>query len=168
MIVFDLKCDADHVFEAWFASSEAYEDQRRRGLIVCPWCQSVAVDKAVMAPRLSPSVGRDAPSAVAPAGPKAPATAPAVPVANHPSSPPDAAAIAQLLGALAKAQQAALENSSWVGRQFADRARAMHYGEEVHAAIHGEASPDEAKALIDEGVAVAPLPFPVVPPEAKN
>jgi len=55
-----------------------------------------------------------------------------------------------------------------VGRDFANRARAMHYGEEDHAPIHGQADPDEAAALVEEGVAVAPLPFPVIPPDAKN
>ncbi len=70
--------------------------------------------------------------------------------------------------ALAEAQAKALEKSEWVGRAFADRARAMHAGETDHAPIHGEATVGEAKALADEGVTIAPLPFPVVPPEALN
>ena len=73
-----------------------------------------------------------------------------------------------LVEAVAKAQQKLLADSTWVGRDFADQARAMHYGEQDRASIHGEVAPAEAKALIAEGVEVAPLPLPVVPPHAKN
>jgi hypothetical protein len=78
------------------------------------------------------------------------------------------AAVKAAMATLAKAQQQALANSEWVGTAFASRARAMHSGEEDHAPIHGQASVEEAKALADDGVPVAPLPFPVVPPEACN
>ncbi len=70
--------------------------------------------------------------------------------------------------ALAEAQAKMLEGSQWVGMAFAEKARAMHLGDEAHAPIHGQASAEEAKALIEEGVAVAPLPLPVVPPEQRN
>jgi hypothetical protein len=73
-----------------------------------------------------------------------------------------------MMGQLADAQKQALEGSTWVGRGFAEQARAMHYGEQTHSSIHGEVAPAEAKALMQEGVPVAPLPFPVVPPEAQN
>ena len=72
------------------------------------------------------------------------------------------------LTALHKAQQKALKDSTWVGKDFASQSRAMHYGERDHAAIHGQASLEEAKELIDEGVPVAPLPFPVAPPDELN
>jgi len=72
------------------------------------------------------------------------------------------------LAALAKAQAEALKNSTWVGDKFVDETRKMHYGERDEAPIHGQASLAEAKALIDEGVPVAPLPFPVAPPEKLN
>ncbi|CCC05767.1 unnamed protein product [Sordaria macrospora k-hell] len=72
------------------------------------------------------------------------------------------------LQTLAQAQQAALANSEWVGTAFADRARAMHIGDAEPATIHGQATRAEAKALIEEGVAVAPLLLPVVPPERAN
>src|SRR3546814_12283737 len=72
------------------------------------------------------------------------------------------------LAALAAAQEKALEGSEWVGRSFADRARAMHDGEEAHATIHGQATPAEARALAEDGVPVAPLPFPVVPPRSEE
>lgn len=166
MIVFDLKCANDHVFEIWFASSDAYEDQSARGLVACALCGSTDVSKAVMAPRLNakgnqrvaqPNVLREAEASAA--GP--------VPVSNT-APGAEVAKMQAVLHALAQAQARALEQSTWVGKRFADRARAMHYGEEEHAPIHGQAAPDEAAALIEEGVAVAPLPFPVIPPDAKN
>lgn len=142
MIVYDLRCDAGHVFEAWFGSSIDYDDQRGRGLLVCPICGDAAVDKAVMAPNVGAKGNR--------AG------------ANPPAE------VKAALAALADAQGKALQGSQWVGRSFAKRARAMHEGEEAHATIHGQATPAEAKALRDDGVSVAPLPFPVVPPSARN
>lgn len=170
MIVYDLKCEHDHVFEVWFASSQAYEDQRARGLVACAFCGSTEVGKAVMAPRLN-AKGNQRETGVpavtdAPSSPPAPAP---VSVSNAPAPPPaEVAKLQAVLHALAQAQAKALEQSTWVGRDFADRARAMHYGEEDHAPIHGQADPDEAAALVEEGVAVAPLPFPVIPPDAKN
>lgn len=145
MIVFDLKCGAGHVFEAWFGSSADYESQRGRALIACPMCGDSAIDKAVMAPNVAVKGNRrgDAPAPGKP-DPK------------------------QLMAALAEAQAKMLEGSQWVGVAFADKARAMHLGEEAHAPIHGQASAEEARALIEEGVAVAPLPLPVVPPEHRN
>ncbi|MAF62800.1 MULTISPECIES: DUF1178 family protein [Pseudomonadota] len=169
MIVYDLKCEHDHVFEVWFASSQAYEDQRARGLVACAFCGSTEVGKAVMAPRLNAKGNQR--DASLPAVIDAPSTPSLVSISNAPASAPAPAEIAKLqavLHALAQAQAKALEQSTWVGRDFADRARAMHYGEEDHAPIHGQADPDEAAALVEEGVAVAPLPFPVIPPDAKN
>ena len=171
MIVYDLKCASDHVFEVWFASSEAYEDQRARGLIACAFCESTDVAKAVMAPRLNAKGnqrGAQVPATRAPTVTEAAPNA-SVPMQVSNAPPPaDLAKMRMVLQALAEAQSKALEQSTWVGKTFADRARAMHYGEEEHAPIHGQAAPDEAAALIEEGVAVAPLPFPVVPPDAKN
>lgn len=143
MIVFDLRCGAGHVFEAWFASSTAYADQAAAGQVACPFCGDTAVAKAVMAPSI-PTKG------------------------NQRSDPPSPALVKQVLHQLAAAQAKALEGSQWVGKTFATRARAMHQGEEDHKPIHGQASLAEAKALVDEGVSVAPLPLPVVPPEKTN
>ncbi len=140
MIVFDLKCGAGHVFESWFGSSAGYEDQRTRGLIACPMCGDTDVAKAVMAPNVA-AKGNQAPS-------------------------PDVVKAA--MAAIAEAQSRALEKSEWVGVRFAEKARAMHEGTEPNALIHGQATRDEAKALIDDGVPVAPLLVPVVPPEARN
>lgn len=145
MIVFDLKCGAGHVFEAWFKSSTAYEDQRAGGLIACPMCGDSDVAKAVMAP------------AVAAKGNQ---------IAERPPAPPEA--IKAALAAVAEMQAKLLEKSTWVGASFASKARAMHVGDEPEAPIHGKATLEEAKALVEEGVPVAPLIVPVVPPEACN
>ena len=146
MIVFDLKCGAGHVFEAWFGSGADYDSQRDKALIVCPMCGDSAIDKAVMAPNVAAKGNR---------------RGDAVPAQGKPDPK-------QLMAALAQAQAKMLEGSQWVGVAFADKARAMHLGEESHAPIHGQASVAEAKALIEEGVPVAPLPLPVVPPEQRN
>ena len=139
MIVFDLSCPSAHVFEAWFGSSADYEDQRARGLVSCPLCGSAKIAKAPMAPAVRGSrEGQGAPD------PK------------------------RLLAALAAAQAKALEGSTWVGKRFTDEARAMHLGEADHRPIHGQASPEQAKALAAEGVPLAPLPLPVVPPDEAN
>jgi hypothetical protein len=146
MIVFDLRCDQAHVFEAWFGSSADYADQQARGLLACPVCGSVEIDKAVMAPN------------VAPKGNRAQSVAPM-------QSPPSPEAIKAALAHIAAAQAKALEQSTWVGRAFVDRARAMHLGDEDKAPIHGQASVAEAAELAEEGVPIAPLLLPVVPPE---
>jgi hypothetical protein len=74
----------------------------------------------------------------------------------------------EMMQKLANAQSEMLKASDWVGREFAETARAIHYGEEADRLIHGETSRDEAEALADEGIAVAALPFPVIAPAAKN
>ena len=161
MIVFDLKCQSQgHVFEAWFGSSADYADQQERGLLACPICGDPQVTKAVMAPAVA-AKGNSRSVVVQ----DAPASAPDAPVAINTG---DAAKMRAMVEALAQAQQKLLEGSTWVGRGFAEQARAMHYGEQASGSIHGEVAPAEAKALMEEGVPVAPLPFPVIPPEAKN
>jgi len=152
MIVYDLKCGKAHVFEAWFGSSADYDDQRSRGLVSCPMCGDGAIEKAVMAPNIATSGNIQTAQTASPIGP------------NGVTPEVMKAAMAEL----AAMQKKALEGSTWVGNSFANRARAMHEGDEEHKPIHGQASPEEAKALIEDGVTVAPLPFPVVPPEARN
>lgn len=142
MIVFDLRCGGGHVFESWFASSAAYEEQRAGALIACPMCADTSVEKAVMAPN------------VAAKGNSGPAFTPAD--------------VKSALQALAAAQCRALEGSRWVGKGFASAARAMHLGEKTHEVIHGQATVAEAKALVDDGVPIVPLPLPIVPPEQAN
>lgn len=159
MIVFDLSCEGGHRFEGWFGSSADYESQRARGLVECPHCGSAAVTKAPMAPAV-PAKGNQRPAAVPAA---APADAP-----HHATNLPIPPEMAQALKAIAKAQAEALKQSTWVGDAFAEKSRAMHYGEESPAPIHGQASLAEAKALAEEGVPVAPILFPVAPPEKLN
>jgi hypothetical protein len=150
MIVFDLKCIAGgHVFEGWFGSGEDFESQRARGLLSCPMCGSHEVAKALMAPAVPAKSNRQ--------------SAP-VPVVSG----ADVAKMRAVMEKLAQVQSEALKDSEWVGRNFAETARAMHYGEKAHKSVHGEVAPDEARALIEEGVEVAPLPFPIVPPDVQN
>jgi len=152
MIVFDLICQsAGHRFEGWFASSDAFAEQQERGLVDCPHCGSTAVAKAPMAP------------AVPKKGNQLPVQAQSAPVAS--GLPPEALAVMEKL---AKIQAEALKQSRWVGEDFAEQSRAIHYGEREAEAIHGQATLEQAKELLEEGVAVMPLPFPVVPPEQAN
>jgi len=147
MIIFDLKCvPQGHVFEAWFASSDAFETQRAKGLVDCPLCGSGEVAKAPMSPAIA--TGR---------GPACAAASPASPLL---SGAPDE--VKAMLAAGAAAQRRLLEESEGVGERFADEARAIHLGEAERRPIHGEATRAEAESLLDEGVPIAPLPFPVV------
>lgn len=130
MIRFALRCDRDHGFESWFASGAAYDSLRAASQVECPVCGSRAVDKALMAPAV--------------ATPEAP-----------PAKTPEAA-LAERLAAWRKHVE---DNSDYVGVEFAREARAIHDGEAPDRPIWGEAKPDEAKALIEDGVPVAPLPF---------
>lgn len=158
MIVFDLHCDHGHRFEGWFGSSGDFDDQRESGLLSCPECGSAQVSKAPMAPAV-PAKGNSR-TEVAPTAEDGGST----PLSNTPMS----AEVQQALEVLAKAQAKALEKSTWVGNKFADQSREMHYGERDEAPIHGQATMEEAKALADEGVPIAPLPFPVAPPDKLN
>ncbi|WP_322964195.1 DUF1178 family protein [Sphingomonas fuzhouensis] len=143
MIVFDLRCAGGHVFEAWFASSTAYAEQREKTLVECPLCGDRTIEKAVMAPQIAAK-------------------------SNSKPDIPSPQAVKAALEHLAQAQAKMLETSTWVGTAFADQARAMHEGDAPVTQIHGQASLAEAKALVEEGVPVAPLPFPVVPPKLAN
>lgn len=153
MIVFDLCCADGHRFEGWFASSDDFARQQTGGYVTCPRCGSHEVAKAPMAPAVPAKGNRQ----TDPAAQKHPIASGKLP-----------SAVVKAMKALADAQAKALKDSTWVGERFAEESRAMHYGERDRAAIHGQASRDEAEALIDEGIAVAPLPFPVSPPDELN
>lgn len=149
MIVFDLKCiSANHVFEGWFGSSEAFEEQRGRGLVECPVCGSREVEKAVMAPRVAPKGNR--------------AQGPTEMLSSNP------AAVKAMMAQIAQVQKKMLEGSDYVGDRFADEARAIHLGEAEARSIHGQATREQADSLIEEGIKVAPLPFPVIEPRREN
>jgi hypothetical protein len=168
MIVFDLACPAGHVFEAWFGSSDDYESQRTRGLVACPLCGSEDIGKAAMAPHVGLKGNqRSARPAALPvtdaSAPPTPAPAPA-PGGDTPSP----AQIKAMLAAMAETQTKMLSGAAYVGKRFAAEAREMHDGEREHAPIYGEVSLDDARALLEDGVPVAPLPFPVRPPGQDN
>jgi len=150
VIVFDLLCQRQgHVFEIWFGSSQDYEDQKARGLVACPYCGDSNVEKAVMAPRVAPKGNRSVGRA-------------------QPVSMPGQEAMKQMLATMAELQKKLLADSTYVGDRFAEQARAIHLGEAEERPIHGKATREETESLIDEGVPIAPLPFPVVDPREEN
>lgn len=163
MIVFDLECrTGGHRFEGWFGSSEDFSSQQGRGLVSCPECGSAAVGKAPMAPNIARK-GNQGPTTVTDV-----ASQPSPPAPQPVSSgamPPEAV---KMMQALAKMQAKALSRSRWVGERFAEQSRAMHYGERDAEPIHGQATLAEAEALVEEGIEVAALPFPVAPPGEAN
>lgn len=159
MIVFDLECRAGgHLFEGWFGSSDDFTAQQARGFVACPECGSADVIKAPMAPKLTRK-GNQLPSA------PAAATAAVPQPMTKGAMPPEAI---KMMRALAAMQTEALKDSRWVGDKFAEQSRAMHYGERDAETIHGQATIAEAKALHEEGIEVAPLPFPVARPGEAN
>ena len=137
MIQFSLRCSNDHRFDSWFQSSEAYDKLERAGMVSCAICGVTSVSKAVMAPRLRPA--RDD----TPPAPR-PATAAAQPTPEQ---------------ALAALKQHIEAHSDYVGQDFAREARAIHDGTAPDRAIYGEARPEDARRLIEDGVPIAPLPF---------
>lgn len=148
MIRYALRCERGHEFDSWFQSSAAYDSQHKRGLVACPVCESARVDKAIMAPRIArKGKSRSAPEpAAAPAEDKSSASLVMAPQER------------ELVAKLRELRDHVLKNADNVGNKFPDEARKMHYGDIEHRAIYGEATTEEARALIDEGVEVAPLP----------
>ena len=132
MKVLDLQCSHHHSFEGWFASQDDFENQLARGLVACPLCTDTTITKKLSAPRLNLS------------------------------SPQEAANVepAQLEAALMKAVRQVVANTEDVGDSFPEEARKMHYGEIAARNIRGQATPEQTEALIDEGIAVVPLPMP--------
>jgi hypothetical protein len=139
MIVFDLACAHGHPFEGWFDSADAYADQRARELVRCPVCDDAAIDK-----RLSARVSTR--KAMAPSPTKPPQTAAA------------ADAVAGLPPQILAKLREIVRNTENVGDRFAEEARKIHYDEVPPRAIRGQATPDEAKELRDEGIDFASLP----------
>ena len=134
MIRYALVCDQDHEFEGWFGASADYDDQAARGLISCPVCASSAVRKQIMAPAV--------------AGTKAQRAVPAV----------DPKMREMMMTAMGEVRRHVEDNFDYVGDSFAKEARAIHEGKSEERGIYGEASPTEVKALVENGVRVAPLP----------
>lgn len=137
MIRYTLKCDKGHGFDSWFQSADAFESLQRAGHVACAVCGSTAVEKGVMAPQVQPARTKAAPGTPGPlSGPKS--------------------AAEQAFAELRAKIEAETED---VGERFASEARAIHHGDAPERAIRGQARHDEARALIEEGVPVAPLPF---------
>jgi hypothetical protein len=157
MIRYNLRCDRGHAFESWFQSSSAYETQEKRELVSCPACGSVKVERAIMAPQI---VSKKRGDSAAPS----PAAAPAE-VAAPASTPLMMAQERELRAKLKELRDHIVKNADNVGERFPNEARKMHYGDIEHRPIYGEASPEEARSLIDEGVEVSPLP---VLPDDRN
>ncbi len=140
MIRYDLICDKGHHFDGWFRNSAAYDEQARHGLVACARCGSVAIDKQLMAPGIPAKSNRkaDTPMKMA-AG----------------SIDPRARMLMKMMRELRKNVE---ENAEYVGDKFAEEARKIHYAEAEKRGIYGEATADDATALIEEGIEVHPLP----------
>ncbi|HWA62429.1 MAG TPA: DUF1178 family protein [Caulobacteraceae bacterium] len=133
MIKYALVCEHQHPFEGWFGSSADYDDQAARGLLECPVCASRAIAKQIMAPAV--------------AGTKA-----------QRRSEPEPGQRAMMMEAIGKLRAHVEQNFDYVGDRFAREARDIHEGKSEERGIYGEASPAEVKALVEDGVPVAPLP----------
>jgi len=157
LIRYALVCEARHTFESWFASFDAYDKQARRGLVACPLCGSTKVEKAIMAPSLgrgdkparpiggSETTPATTESPVEPMGAKAPVAM----LSRHEQ---------ELRAKLKELRNHLVKNADYVGAKFPEEARRMHYGEIEHRSIYGEASPDDAQSLHEEGIEFHPLP----------
>ena len=133
MIVFDLRCDKEHVFEAWFPDSKTFDRQAKKGQVVCPVCGDTKVEKALMAPNISTARKKDAEK--------------------------EQAQAAKVMQALAEVRRKVEENCDYVGPQFAEEARKIHFGETGDRGIYGEATKEESKELADEGIEVGVIPW---------
>ena len=158
MIRYNLVCDRRHEFESWFQNSAAYDKQAKRGLVSCPLCGSAKVEKAIMAPRLARKDKSTPIMAPVEEAAPAPAAAPAPVAMISPREKEFRAKLKELRDHLTS-------NADNVGKKFPEEARKMHYGDIEHRPIYGEASPEEARSLVEEGVEVSPLP---VLPDDRN
>ncbi len=177
MKVLDLQCAQHHVFEGWFGSEDDYQSQLTRGLLTCPMCGDASVSKKLSAPRLNLNTARgdrEATGAASQASsanishgaeaslPEPVSTDASANVAPTLPSLQDVANLepAQLQAALPKIVRPVVANTEDVGSSFPEEARKMHYGETEARNIRGHATPEETEELIDEGIAVMPLPLP--------
>jgi hypothetical protein len=136
VIVYRLTCSSGHEFEGWFSDSKSFDAQAAKGALECPICSDKKVNKAIMAPALRNSAGN---------APGQPISKPA----------PDSQKLRQFVAGYRKFIE---ENAEYVGPQFPEEARKIHYGEAEERHIYGESSLKEARELIDEGIEIAPVP----------
>ncbi len=144
MIQYALKCSEGHCFDSWFQSAAAFDKLAAAGMVTCAVCGCSTVEKAIMTPRVRPA------RKVVDRSDQMETAASQIDVAT-PS--PDVEKV------LTKLRQAVEKNADYVGGDFADEARKIHLGEAPERSIYGEAKPEEARALVEDGVPVAPLPF---------
>ncbi len=160
MIRYALVCERKHNFEIWFSDSGDYDKQRKRGLVTCPSCDSSKVEKSIMAPAISRGGRRrSGPIEAPPSAPDSAASPAPEPVAMI--SPQEQ----EFRAKLKELREHLTKNADNVGKKFPEEARKMHYGEIEHRSIYGEASPQEAKELNEEGIDFHPLP---VLPDERN
>lgn len=143
MIQFTLRCDQDHRFDSWFQSASAFEKLQSAGMVACAVCGSTHVEKALMAPSVRDSRRK----------------APASPEAEQPRQGPLSAPASAAEQAMAELKRQVEANSEYVGVNFAREARQIHEGSAPERSIYGEARPEDARKLIEDGVQVTPLPF---------
>ncbi|MGI9410163.1 MAG: DUF1178 family protein [Hyphomicrobiaceae bacterium] len=156
MIRYQLQCEEEHGFEAWFRNSEAFDKQVKRKQVTCPECGSTKVSKAIMAPNVGVKANK-----------KSTLPVPAAPTAQapEPADPRIAEARREVMAAMRKLRKSVEDNAEYVGPKFAEEARRIHYKEAEEKGIYGEASTDEVKELTEEGIEIYPLP---VLPEDQN
>jgi hypothetical protein len=181
MIRYALNCGNGHVFESWFQNSAAYDKQEKRSLVTCPICGSAKVEKAIMAPSLaqSPAPHPADNASQSPSPPPHPNSAPPPPLSPTLPSPASAGGIGtglppippktpvammspverELRQKLKELRDHITKNANYVGTKFPEEARKIHYGETERRSIYGEASPDEAKELHEEGIEFHPIPI---------
>ncbi|MEL6743839.1 MAG: DUF1178 family protein [Pseudomonadota bacterium] len=135
MIRFNLRCEDDHEFDGWFASSDAFDEQRRRGLVTCPQCHTKQVEKALMAPQVSTGRVKEA-----------------ISVATMDQTRK------AVFAEMKKLRDSVTEKGENVGPRFAEEARKIHYGEADDRLVYGEADREQIEGLVEEGIEIAPLP----------
>lgn len=156
MILYELNCSGGHAFDAWFKDADSCDRQIKRKIVECPVCGGNSVAKALMAPR----IGKGSTAKIAPAEtPEAPAAA-AVPAIRQGADSGKMAVMAahmrETLGEIRKQIEA---NCDYVGGDFAEEARKIHYGEAEARGIYGEATEDQHQELVEEGVEIARIPW---------
>ncbi|MGH6873520.1 MAG: DUF1178 family protein [Aestuariivirgaceae bacterium] len=146
MIHYDLICKHGHIFDGWFSNSSAYEEQRKGSAIACPVCSTGEIDKQLMAP----GIGRKSNQTSETRTPMVAATDPRV---------------KKLMQKMRELRQYVESTADYVGDRFAQEARRIHYNEAEERGIYGETTTEDARALLEEGIDVHPLP---ILPEEQN
>nr|WP_294545696.1 DUF1178 family protein [uncultured Rhodopila sp.] len=160
MIHYQLRCSQDHGFDGWFKDSTTFEQQAKLGLIECPECGGIEVERALMAPAVARRVSLPVPVEA----PQPPAAAPSA-TADAPAGVPAEVKLAggrmpaQVVAVLQRIRAEVEKTCDYVGPDFADEARKIHHGESEPRSIYGEATPEEAESLADEGIDVGRIPW---------